>query len=71
MGKALPDWSKVREAPRVAGAGALALRGEATGVGLGLPGAGKASATLHHPTPSCELTGNMDPGFSQHWKRAR
>lgn len=53
------------------GAGALALGGEATGVGLGQSGAGKALGTLHHPTLSYEVTENTEPGFSQSCKGAR
>lgn len=53
------------------GAGALALRGGAMGVVLGQPGTGKASGTLHHPTPSYEVIENMEPGFSQCCKGAR
>lgn len=53
------------------GTGALGLRGEATGVGLGHSGTGKALGTLHCPTLSYEIIENMKSGFSQCCKEER
>lgn len=55
----------------MAGARALALRGETTGVELGQPGTGKALETLHHPSPLYEFFEDVELGFSWYCKGAR